>query len=130
MIVNLEDDDGPANVLGIGWHLVTVKSCKEVESKKSTPGIEYALECAKGSIRKTFWITPDSKYRLKNFAQCCGYKGSLRTMDTKVLLGAKVQVEVQKGEPNAQGKSYNEVVNYMPPSASAPVADESDESFA
>ena len=125
MIINLEDDDGGAHgVLGIGWHTVRIKSQKEVKSNNGNPGIEYTFEGPDGTIRKAWWITPDAKYRFKNFAQCCGYTGSLRTLDTNSLVGATVQIEVQKGEPNKNGKIFKEVVNYMPVNAGTPVDDD------
>ena len=117
MGINLEDDDGPrggGTSLGVGWHTVKIASCKEVSAKSGTPGIEYTLTAPAGSIRHTWWLSPAAKFRLKNFVTCCGYQHKLRNFEFRDILGATVQIQVAKGEPNAQGKSYNEVVEYMP----------------
>ena len=118
MGIDLTDTDTPrggsGGVLPCGWHTVRVASCKEVTSKSQTPGIEYTLTAGDGSIRHTWWLSPAAKFRLKAFVECCGYEHKLRNFEFRDILGAQVQIRVDKGKPNMQGKAYNEVVEYMP----------------
>jgi len=126
--VNLmDDDDGPrgaraGGVLPEGTHLVRVeKVLKESKTPTGTPFVEYLLSNAQGSIKKTFYITPAAKFRLKNFAVACGYDGSLREFDFRNILGMTVQVVVGK-EPNKKdGKLYNEVVDWAAVRRQVPV---------
>lgn len=130
MAIDLMQDDGPRagssnmSVLGLGWHNVVVKMFKEISGKtKGTPGVEYTLGNANGSIRKTFWLSPSAKFRLKLFAQACGLpEVQLRKFEFKDLLNKTVQIEV------TQGEKYKEVENWMPVGAAPFGADDDEES--
>lgn len=131
MIVNLESDPneprGGGSTLGLGWHTVRIASAKEAKANTGNLGIEYTMVNGEGSIKRAFWLTPKAKYLLGNFAQCCGYKGKLREFDTNSIIGAQVQIEVVRGKPNAAGKVYNEVENFMPANVSTPHAPQDDD---
>ena len=117
MGVNLLDDEGPrggGDVLPEGWHNVQVRSFKECKANSGSPGVEYLMGNASGTIKRTFWITPRAKYILKNFVGCCGYEGDLRNFDFKAILGASVKVLVGLGDPKKQGKRYMDVLDFAP----------------
>ena len=135
MGIDLTDDDGPhgggKRYLDPGWHTVKVDSAKEITSKSNgNPGYEYSMSNGDGMITRKFWVTPNAKFMLKNFALCCGYKGNLRDYDYRSILGTKVQVEVAlKPAQDGSGKQYREVVNYIPLTAPAHGENSDDESF-
>lgn len=124
--INLMDDPGPragsgggGGFLGVGWHTVQVRAFEEKSSSKGTPGIQYTLGNASGTIRKTFWLSPQAKFRLRLFAQACGLADvKLRSFDWKDLLNKSVQIEV------TQGPQYKEVENWMPVGAAPFGADD------
>lgn len=80
-----------------GTYFGIVKGYELVESKqKKTPGVQYnftitgagpdipqddleGIDLSKRAFRTTFWLTPDSEYRLKEFIQSLGIPTAGRT---------------------------------------------------
>lgn len=105
-----------------GTYLVTVKSSEQVKSsRKGTPGVEFTftdfepqgdvdadtweqylespvIDVKMDSMTDTFWITPKSKYMLKEFCEACGSSPEGRTLGQMVedVMGAKVLATVKQ----------------------------------
>ena len=117
-----DSDGGSSKYLRAGWHDVRVDSCRMMQSKKATNGVEVIVKNASEQIAKgAFWITPDALKILASFAKACGLTDQeMSGYDPanhnahQVLINRPLSVEVALQEGSTK---YHEIIGWKPRAA-------------
>ncbi len=94
----------------------------QLESKNGDPIIELWIEPQPGmrAVKDTMYFTDRAAAHNSNVIRAIGAKvtdGQVVIINAAIFLNRPCRVEVGKGKANAAGKSYMEIVKWLPPEA-------------
>jgi len=111
-------DDAGGKYLPEGWHEVRVREYRLFRANSGTEGIEMIVEDHLGrTAKRGLYATERAKGILVGWCKHCGMtREESSQFDTDDLsavgewaVGRPLRVLVELGEPNSQGKRYNEI---------------------
>ena len=122
-----------------GEHDVVITSYKPFTANSGNRGIEYTFRDNLGrTIKDACYLSQKALWKLANLAKACGMKKQQAASFDETnerqhswFINKRLRIIVEKGAPNAAGKSYSEVSEYilreneqeLPPDAPNPAAD-------